>query len=380
MRQVGDFPTVCHATIAKALDVWPEVPLVIIAPEFDRGGPLEAVRKDFGKQVSIFYGFDASPLERMITATKACSEDALIVRIDALHFSWIPEHANSMLALAQSDNLDCVKMPDDFPIQFTVDVYRVGALRRARERLEQELEKAIYSVHVKYYMLYNSSFKSAYYDDYETVPNSYLRQCRNLTGSIYSSHVDVLLEKQFVTGNQFPFRYELACSYISESDTVLDIACSTGWGAKILAEKAHYVIGADLDEKAVAKARLTACKNITFQVEDCLAMSFADETFDVVVSCETIEHVDAEMFLQEVKRVLKPSGLLLMTTPQNRLGHIPVTSEHLHEFSAGELRALCKEHFRVVKMIGIKQGRIVREDDELGTGSFIVCQKKTNAR
>jgi hypothetical protein len=85
------------------------------------------------------------------------------------------------------------------------------------------------------------------------------------------------------------------------------------------------------------------------------------------------------MFLQEVKRVLKSSGLLLMTTPQNRLGHIPVTSEHLHEFSAGELRALCKEHFRVVKMIGIKQGRIVREDDELGTGSFIVCQKKTNA-
>lgn len=99
MRQVGDFPTVVHATIAKALDVWPEVPLVIIAPELDRGGPLEAVRKDFGKQVSIFYGFDASPLERMISATKACSKDALIVRIDALHFSWIPEHANSMLAL-----------------------------------------------------------------------------------------------------------------------------------------------------------------------------------------------------------------------------------------------------------------------------------------
>jgi 2-polyprenyl-3-methyl-5-hydroxy-6-metoxy-1,4-benzoquinol methylase len=47
-----------------------------------------------------------------------------------------------------------------------------------------------------------------------------------------------------------------------------------------------------------------------------VAMSFEDESFDaVVVSVETIEHIDGYRFLEEIHRVLKPDGLLLLSTP-----------------------------------------------------------------
>jgi len=372
----GQTPAV-QLTAAKALATWPGIPVIIIAPEYDRGCELEQVKEALREKgdISIYYGFDASPLDRMLAVTEGCANEDYIVRIDGLHFGWIPPVVAGMHKLAIDKHLDCVKLPDDFPAQISSDVYRVGALRKVRAALQQCQDAAVYAVHPKYFMFFSTDFDCAFFDCDNMIDDVYLQQCREAFAPIYDSHIDVILSAQIASENQFAFRYELAQKYISTSDVVLDIACATGWGTRMLAEHARSVIGGDIDPASIAAASKDIPGNVHFQVEDCLAMSFADETFDVVVSCETLEHVDAAAFLQECRRVLKPNGILALSTPQNRFGHIPITIEHTHEFSATELRNVCGKFFDVITQQGLKQGRILKEGDPLGANSFIVCKK-----
>ena len=97
----GHIPAV-QQTAAKALATWPGIPVVIIAPEYDRGCELEQVKEALieNGNISIYYGFDASPLDRMLAATESCSEEDCIVRIDGLHFGWIPDVVAGMYELA----------------------------------------------------------------------------------------------------------------------------------------------------------------------------------------------------------------------------------------------------------------------------------------
>ena len=75
-------------------------------------------------------------------------------------------------------------------------------------------------------------------------------------------------------------------------------------------------------------------------------LPFEDGAFDLVLCAETIEHVrDVQLFLSEVRRVLRPGGVLAVTTPANRLvGRRPdPLSPHLRFFTRGSLRSLLRE-------------------------------------
>jgi len=80
------------------------------------------------------------------------------------------------------------------------------------------------------------------------------------------------------------------------------------------------VTGVDADEEAIAYARERyAAPNVDFEVMDVAALRFAEDSFEVVCSFETIEHVpDRDAFLREVARVLAPDGVFLVSTPQAR--------------------------------------------------------------
>jgi ubiquinone/menaquinone biosynthesis C-methylase UbiE len=103
---------------------------------------------------------------------------------------------------------------------------------------------------------------------------------------------------------------------------ILEIACGRGGFSRLLASQGASVRGADFSASAVAiaKERLldypSLAGNVQYTQADAQAMPFEDNSFDIVVSCETIEHVpDPRAAVREMFRVAKPGGTLYLTTP-----------------------------------------------------------------
>lgn len=77
--------------------------------------------------------------------------------------------------------------------------------------------------------------------------------------------------------------------------------------------------GIDVDEQTVETAtRLFGGDGVHYQCHTAEQLPFEDHTFDVVCSFETIEHLDhPELFLQEIRRVLKPGGNIILSCPND---------------------------------------------------------------
>lgn len=131
-------------------------------------------------------------------------------------------------------------------------------------------------------------------------------------------------------------RYAIVNTYI-EDKVVLDIASGEGYGSNLMSEKASFVYGVDIDSFSVEHAKLKYKKeNLEFRIGSASEIPIANDSIDVVVSFETLEHHDKhdEMML-EVKRVLKPNGLLIISTP-DKLYYSDVRNFH-NKFHVKEL-------------------------------------------
>lgn len=159
----------------------------------------------------------------------------------------------------------------------------------------------------------------------------------------------------FFAVNHHLTRYYFSLKFIKKSDLVLDAACGSGYGSQILAQKAKKVFSIDKSKKILCLAKLKyRAKNIVYQEMDCCQnLVFKDSAFDKVISFETIEHLpDPEKFLSEVKRILKPKGLFIISTPNQEVcsPNFPFIDNpwHLREYKIGEFRNLLAPYFRKI--------------------------------
>lgn len=90
---------------------------------------------------------------------------------------------------------------------------------------------------------------------------------------------------------------------------------------------------------------------------------------------ETIEHVDPHKTLNELRRVLKKGGYLILSTPQNSSSSQCVNPVHLYEYSLNEIRAIISGYFEIERIIGLKAGKIYFEDDPIGANTVIFAKK-----
>lgn len=99
---------------------------------------------------------------------------------------------------------------------------------------------------------------------------------------------------------------------------VLEIGCGRGGLANWLVQgDPHLLVAADFSTSAVSAAsRKPMAGPVTFAVADVQRIPHPDESFDIVVSCETVEHVlQPATAVKELARVLRLGGRLLLTTP-----------------------------------------------------------------
>jgi SAM-dependent methyltransferase len=144
-------------------------------------------------------------------------------------------------------------------------------------------------------------------------------------------------------------RYALAAQIVAGRD-VLDAGCGLGWGTEMLlkagAASAH---GIDIDEAAIADARVRA-PGASFKVGDLRSLPYPDASFDLVVCFEAIEHIDGhERVLDELVRVLRRDGGLLLVSSPNPAVYPAGNPFHVRELAPDELRDAVAQRLPLVE-------------------------------
>jgi SAM-dependent methyltransferase len=156
-----------------------------------------------------------------------------------------------------------------------------------------------------------------------------------------------------LTPPDFELRRRFLRGGVQPGDRALDLGCGEGDFTAELAAAGAKPIGAEVAEAALTRARARHPGLDFRRVPIEGSLPFDDHAFDVVWSSEVIEHVaDTARWLSEVRRVLAPSGRLLLTTPSHGRARLAIhgiqrfsepVGEHLHLYCKRSLHGLLSD-------------------------------------
>ncbi len=155
-------------------------------------------------------------------------------------------------------------------------------------------------------------------------------------------------------------RYLFAIDYFQEKrvvvNKVLDAGCGSGYGSKELSKHFPKIIGIDVSEEAVNYSlRNYSDPKIEFRVMDLHNLDFIDASFDAVINFEVIEHLDRqEDVIRDFKRILKPGGYLIISTPYNH-GNASKNPYHPNELNLDQFKELVLTSFKDVEIYSQKR-------------------------
>jgi SAM-dependent methyltransferase len=139
----------------------------------------------------------------------------------------------------------------------------------------------------------------------------------------------------------------------------LDLGSGVGYGASIIAaaQSVNSLIALDISSRALAFGKGSYGETIPFVTGDAGALPFSKDSLDSVVCLEMIEHVpDAKRVLREIARVLRPEGLLIVSTPNkwttSPLQRRPINPYHALEWYPSGFKKLVSEYFEVEEVLG----------------------------
>lgn len=160
-------------------------------------------------------------------------------------------------------------------------------------------------------------------------------------------------------------RYAFARSSLGGRRIVLDVACGTGIGADLIATPGRVVLGTDLSQEAVHQARRRRIAGYHVFRSDGTQLPLKDDSVDAILSFETVEHIcDDVAFVQELRRVLRNDGILVLSTPNavvtQPVNGVPGNPFHIREYRPDELQRLLQPCFGQVSLFG------QRTSDEYG--------------
>lgn len=184
---------------------------------------------------------------------------------------------------------------------------------------------------------------------------------------------------KFNTWYEHWHRYHFIKDLVSNA-RVCDIACGEGYGSALLAGSAKSVVGVDIDDQTVSAAQKTYQReNLKYKCFNAIKTGFEDNSFDFVVSFETLEHLyEQDELLKEFRRILTPNGVLIISTPDKEVyseadeGH---NHFHVKELDRAEFDTLISSHFKHSKTFGQQfqlMSTIENEDQKMASHEGIV--------
>jgi SAM-dependent methyltransferase len=189
-------------------------------------------------------------------------------------------------------------------------------------------------------------------------------------------------------------RYEFASRFVSGKH-VVDCACGAGIGSTLFAATASEVLAIDSSPDAVAEAmEANSHANLQITMGDATKIDVPDDSVDVFISLETIEHIERDSALvDEAFRVLKPGGIFIcstpnreMTNPGTSLKDKPWNPFHVREYNLEEFRACLEHRFKIEGVYGQNpqsKSRValaMRLASMIGTGLVVKINKLLKCR
>jgi 2-polyprenyl-3-methyl-5-hydroxy-6-metoxy-1,4-benzoquinol methylase len=151
--------------------------------------------------------------------------------------------------------------------------------------------------------------------------------------------------------------YQFAAEQI-HGGKVLDAGCGTGFGTAMLSQKADCAVGVDI-KYLLLKYGLQhySTEGLYFEAMDVNQLGFADESFDVVVANELMEHLpEHRLCINEVLRILRPGGLFICATVNSRhtfgIEENPLNRNHFREFSLIGFKIELEQYFGDINILG----------------------------
>lgn len=178
---------------------------------------------------------------------------------------------------------------------------------------------------------------------------------------------EVHSEEEYLMFLRHVIAYEFALTKLGSEDNLLEVGCGEGYGTKMISNKVKKIVGLDVDKNLIVyAAEKYSSENCIYQYYDGKKIPFDNNTFDAAISFQVIEHIDDDRnYISEVNRVLKPSGIFILTTP-NRLtrlkdGQKPYNKFHIREYSPQQLNHLLRNDFNEVIVLGIQARKEIRD-------------------
>lgn len=186
--------------------------------------------------------------------------------------------------------------------------------------------------------------------------------CNNLELKVLSKLILENELERFLPGFAFKhteLEHELRYKWLEEfinNKEILDIACGSGFGTKILSKKAKSVIGCDIDKEIIDYASYRySNNNIEYRVENAEDFKL-DNKLDIIISFETIEHLkNVDNYLKSIDNNLKEGGLFFVSTPisSKEIDNNPDNKYHIQEWGFREFQKLLEKYF-IIKDIYIQ--------------------------
>ena len=149
-------------------------------------------------------------------------------------------------------------------------------------------------------------------------------------------------------------RYAFAKPFCTGS--VLDLACGVGYGTYFLSDKTDIstIVGGDISEEAIKYAQATFANNKThFQLESATKTTFTNNSFNTIISIETVEHIkEIDIFFTEATRLLNENGTFIMSLPNKKffLDEGFENAFHFNEMYYSELNIFLSTYFKKNEM------------------------------
>ncbi|MAC96712.1 MAG: hypothetical protein CMC96_14565 [Flavobacteriales bacterium] len=158
-------------------------------------------------------------------------------------------------------------------------------------------------------------------------------------------------------------RYMEVIKRLEGNEKILDLACGSGYGSNILADSTSaLVIGGDISKSTIEDCKKHWTKdNLDFLELNGAELNFPSNTFDLIVSFETIEHTESyNQMIVEFKRVVKKGGSIFLSTPNKKINSpngVIVNPFHTQEWYFDEFYSLLENYFQDFELFGQQYSR-----------------------